>query len=95
MEAAGDLSGAEASLGEPADVMASYGPWWAIRGRFARAQVDNDVADAFFLEAISQDPLDVEVACESIDPAYFPAFAASRALCEAARKRGEPPFGGD
>jgi hypothetical protein len=95
MEAAGDLEGAEASVGEPADVIASYGPWWAIRGRFARARVENDQADAFFLEAISQDPLDVEVACESIDPAYFPAFATSRALCEAARKRGEPPFGGD
>ena len=36
-----------------------------------------------------------QLACESIDAAYFPAFAASRALCEAARKRGEPPFGGD
>jgi hypothetical protein len=95
MEANGDLAGAAASIGTPADVAAAYGPWWAARGRFARAQLIEGDADAFFQEAVGQEPFDVECACESLDPQYFPAFAASRDLCEAARARKEPAFGGD
>jgi hypothetical protein len=100
-ESAGNLAVVEASLGEPKDVVSSYGPWWAIRGRFARARGDaagtggaHD-ADGFFEEAVSQDPLDVECACESLDPAFSPASPAPRALCDAARKRDEPSIGGD
>ena len=97
-EAAGNAAVVTASLGEPKDVVSSYGPWWAIRGRFARAQPDGvgaKDADAFFQEAVGQDPLDVECACESLDPAFSPASPAPRALCDAARKRGEPGIGGD
>jgi hypothetical protein len=112
----------DAVLGEPKDVVSAYGPWWAIRGRFARMREADDKgadknagtnADAFFLEAIADDPFDVESACQNVDgpregggppsrPGPVPPAGASpaqadatRALCDAARKRGEPPLGQD
>ncbi len=94
-EAAGSTAVVEASLGEPKDVASSYGPWWAIRGRFARARGDGPAAEGFFLEAFAQDPLDVESACETLDAASSPDAPAGRALCEAARHRGEPGIGRD
>jgi hypothetical protein len=109
-EAAGNTAVVEASLGEPKDVTSSYGPWWATRGRFARARGDGATADGFFQEAVAADPLDVECACESLDSASSTASAgapgvttlaapyaspAPGALCDAARKRGEPSLGGD
>jgi hypothetical protein len=95
LEAAGNGPVVEASLGEPKDVASSYGPWWAIRGRFARARGDGPTADGFFVEAVAQDPLDVESACETLDPASTPSAPAARELCEAARHRGEPGPGKD
>jgi hypothetical protein len=94
-EASGNTAVVEASVGEPKDVASSYGPWWAIRGRFARARGDGPAADGFFLEAVAQDPLDVESACETLDPASSPPTPAAKALCEAARHRGEPGLGKD
>ena len=94
-EASGSGAVVEASLGEPKDVASSYGPWWAIRGRFARARGEGPTADGFFLEAIAQDPLDLESACESLDSASSPASPAAKSLCEAARHRGEPGLGKD
>jgi hypothetical protein len=98
LEAAGNDAAVVASLGEPKDVVSSYGPWWAIRGRFARAGGDAagaSDANGYFEQAVGQDPLDVECACESLDPAFSPASPAPHALCDAARKRGEPSIGGD
>jgi len=94
-EAAGNGPVVEASLGEPKDVASSYGPWWAIRGRFARARGDGSSADGFFLEAVAEDPLDVESACETLDGASAPSAPPASALCEAARHRGEPGIGKD
>ena len=48
-EASGNGAVVEASLGEPKDVASSYGPWWAIRARFARVRRDGAGADGFFL----------------------------------------------
>lgn len=94
-EASGSVSVVEASLGEPKDVASSYGPWWAIRGRFARTRGDGPAADGYFMEAVAQDPLDEESACETLDPASSPAAPAAKDLCEAARHRGEPRLGQD
>jgi hypothetical protein len=94
-EAAGSGAVVEASLGEPKDVASSYGPWWAIRGRFARARGDGAAAEGFFLEAVAQDPLDIESACETLDAASSPASPPAKALCEAARHRAEPGLGKD
>jgi hypothetical protein len=95
-EASGNGAVVEASLGEPKDVASSYGPWWAIRGRFARTRGDGPTADGFFLEAVSQDPLDLESACETLDTAApAPPSPAAQDLCEAARHRGEPGIGRD
>lgn len=107
----GESAKIEAVLGEPKDVVSSYGPWWAIRGRFARLREAPDAvsADAYFLEAIADDPFDIESACQSLPSdektAPVPPGGASaakpeqadatRALCDAARKRGEPPAGRD
>jgi hypothetical protein len=85
----------EASLGEPKDVASSYGGWWAIRGRFARLRGDEPTADGYFVEAVAQDPLDEESACQSLDVASSPAAPPAAELCEAARHRGEPRLGQD
>ena len=85
----------ETVLGEPREVVSSYGPWWAIRGRLARLRSDDVAADGFFLEAIGDDPLDVESACQTLEPSGSPSGDPERRLCDAARKRGEPPLGQD
>ena len=36
----------------------SYGPWWAIRGRWARLKGDEPTATASFIEAVAADPLE-------------------------------------
>jgi hypothetical protein len=94
LEAAARAKDAEAAVGEPKDVLASYGPWWALRGRLAHARNDAAVAEPSFWEALAADPLDVEAACETLgdDP---PPDPAKRPLCDAARHRGEPPLGRD
>jgi hypothetical protein len=94
-EASGNTAVVEASLGEPKDVSSSYGPWWAIRGRFARGRGEGPLADGYFAEGVAEDPFDVESACETLDSASSPAAPEAAALCEAARHRGEPPLGKD
>jgi hypothetical protein len=98
LEEAGRREEGEALVADPRQVIASYGPWWALRGRWARlrgAPGDDALANASFLEAIAADPLYPEAACETVDPAAVVPDAAKAALCEAARARGEPAFGGD
>jgi hypothetical protein len=95
-EAAGSGAVVEASLGEPKDVAGPFGPWWAIRGRFARIRGDEPTAEGYFQEGVANDPLDVEAACETLDAASSPAapaLGAAAELCEAARQRGEPRVG--
>jgi hypothetical protein len=85
---------------KPDHVGSSYGPWWALRARWAASQGDeSSVSDSLF-EALAADPLDFEVACGTVDrdaPAAVATTqrAADRALCNAARARAEPPFNGD
>ena len=50
----------------------SFGPWWAIRGRWARAGADNGTAEPSFYEAVAADPLDVESACEGLEATSAP-----------------------
>jgi hypothetical protein len=81
------------SLGDPKDLASSYGPWWAIRGRFAREHGDESLAGSSFFQAVATDPLEVEAACETLDGASVgkpPPFAE---LCAAARERNEPGIG--
>jgi hypothetical protein len=92
LEALGTVEEAAPLLADPKAVSASFGPWWAIRGRTAR---DPAIADPSFVEAVAADPLDVEPACRTLDPATLPEDAVARLLCDAARKMGEPPLGRD
>jgi hypothetical protein len=71
----------------------SFGPWWALRGRWANSTGDSNTARTSFSEALSVDPLDPESACESIDVsrAAVPADG-SGPVCDAARARAGPPF---
>jgi hypothetical protein len=92
LEALGRAEEAAPLLAEPKDVSASFGPWWAIRGRLAK---DPAVADSSFVEAVAADPLDIEPACRTLDPAAQPEDNVARLLCDAARKMGEPPLGRD
>jgi hypothetical protein len=75
---------ARRTLGEPAEMAASYAPWWAIRGRLTKDA-------SAFVEAVAQDPFDVEAACESLDGSA----KAGDPLCEAARGAGIPDVGTD
>jgi peptidase MA superfamily protein len=89
------VADAEPLVQDPKQVASPYGPWWAIRGRFARGRGDGGLADASFAEAVSVDPLDVEAACESVGDEAQPADPAGVPLCEAARARNEPKLGSD
>jgi hypothetical protein len=95
LEAAGRREEGDALVADPTQVISSYGPWWAIRGRWARLRGDEATATASFVEAVAADPFDPEGACETLDPAAAPADARAKALCDAARSAGEPPFEGD
>jgi hypothetical protein len=95
LEEAGRQAEGEPLVADPRQVLTSYGPWWAIRGRWARLRGDAGAATDAFVEAIAVDPFDVEAACETLDPAAPPPDPAHRPLCDAARARREPPFDGD
>jgi hypothetical protein len=111
LEESGRREEAEPLMADPSQVLSSYGPWWATRGRWARGRGDEAVATSSFREAVAADPLDPEGACESIDasaavdpaapsgsavvPTASPPAAASTPLCAAARQTGEPPFDAD
>jgi hypothetical protein len=95
LEAVGRTKEAEALVADPKDVVSSFGPWWAVRGRFARTRGEGETADSSFVEAVANDPLDTECACEGIDAASRPKDPAGQFLCDAARARGEPGIGQD
>ena len=76
---------------DPKQVTSSFGPWWAVRGRWMRLQGDEPASAASFFEAVAADPFDAEGACQTIDPAEAPASPEDRALCEAARAAGADP----
>jgi hypothetical protein len=95
LEAAGRRAEGEPLVADPRQVLSSYGPWWAIRGRWARLGGNEPTATASFIEAVAADPFDAEGACETIEAADSPAEADKKALCDAARARGEPTFEGD
>ncbi len=95
LEALGRGEEGAAILSDPRTVAASFGPWWAVRGRLARAKSDDAVADPAFVEAVAVDPLDVEPACEGIEATSAPKDPLGRPLCDAARARHEPDIGKD
>jgi hypothetical protein len=95
LAAAGRRAEGEALVSDPKQVLSSYGPWWAVRGRWTRLGGDEPTAAASFIEAVASDPFDVESACESIDPGFAPSDPGKKALCDAARAAGAPPFDGE
>jgi len=95
LEAAGRREEGQALVADPKQVLSSYGPWWAVRGRWARLGGDEPTAAASFIEAVAADPFDAEGACETIDPASRPSDPGKKALCDAARAMPGGPFGGD
>jgi hypothetical protein len=95
LEADGRLSDAAPLVADPAEVSAPYAPWWALRGRLARVRGDHGVADLSFVEARGGDPLDVEAACEGLEPTSRPRDVRLHPLCEAALARQEPGVGQD
>jgi hypothetical protein len=94
LEEAGRRAEGDPLVADPHLVLTSYGPWWAIRGRWARLAGDEGSAAASFIEAVAADPFDPEGACETVDP-HAPPPDPQKQLCDAARARGEPPFEGD
>jgi hypothetical protein len=96
LEALGKVPEGRAAIGGPADVGAPYAPWWAVRGRLARAQGDAATADPSFEEAIALDPFAFEPACEVTPPGTNASPAPKYpALCTTAKAAGEPDLGQD
>jgi hypothetical protein len=95
LEAAGRREEGEPLVADPKQVVTTYGPWWAVRGRYARMRTDEPTGIASFIEAVAADPFDVESACETVDPTAQPPDPAHRPLCDAARAGGQPEFGAD
>jgi tetratricopeptide (TPR) repeat protein len=95
LEALGRTDDAAALVADPKQIASTYAPWWAIRGRLARARGDDAMADPSFAEAVAVDPLDVEVACETVTVDGKPKDPAMVPLCDAARARHEPTLGRD
>jgi hypothetical protein len=95
LEMAGRREEGAPLVGDPADVVASYGPWWALRGRWARSRGDDDTAVRSFFEAVAADPFDPEGACEAADPPAVPARPSRSPLCDAARAYEAPAFDAD
>jgi hypothetical protein len=93
LESLGRETDAAPLVADPQDVVSSFGPWWAIRGRWARERGDDVRAEASFFEALAADPLDVEVACEGILATHSPKNPLQQPLCDAARARQEPGIG--
>jgi hypothetical protein len=86
----------EGLMADPARVEAPYGPWWAMRGRWALLRSDVPVATDSFASAVALDPLGVEAACGTLDAAGPPAPPpfADPALCAAARAYPDAPYDG-
>jgi hypothetical protein len=98
--ALGRKADGEREVHDPHAVGSTFGPWWAIRGRWQRVDGEGAEADASFVEAVATDPFDVESACE-VDgsltdvPDDSGPETAARLLCDAAKARHEPPLGQD
>jgi hypothetical protein len=95
LELAGRRDEGDALVADPHQIVSSFGPWWAIRGRWARLQGDEGTATSSFVEAVAADPFDPDGACETVDGAQHPDEPGKAALCEAARAAGTPAFGED
>jgi hypothetical protein len=85
----------EPLLGDPKEVLSPFGRWWAVRGRWARLRGNEALAEGSFAEALGADPLDPEVACETVDEASFPVEPHRRPLCDAAWAWARPTFDAD
>jgi hypothetical protein len=85
LEAAGRRDESEPLVSDPTQVVASFGPWWAARGRAQRFRGDEPSANASFLEAVATDPLAPEAACESMGGSDPPPDPVKAPLCDAAR----------
>jgi hypothetical protein len=95
LELAGRREEGEPLVADPADVTSSYGPWWAMRGRWVRSKGDEAEAAHSFFQAVAADPLDPEGACEAVDPRGRPSAPSGTPLCEAARAYAPPPYDAD
>lgn len=98
LEADDDVPAAAALVERPEDWIASFGPCWSMRARLAHGRGDAPVAESATAEALAHDPLAVETACGVLPKDAAGAVVddpVRRALCEAARARGEPDIGGD
>jgi hypothetical protein len=67
LEAVGRREEAAPLMADPSQVLSSYGPWWATRGRWARDRGDEGAATLSFGEAVAADPFDPEGACEALE----------------------------
>jgi hypothetical protein len=76
---------------DPQELLLSYGPWWASRGRWARGRGDEASAAASFAEAVDNAPLDPEAACETRPGSPSPERSADP-LCAAAQSWAPVPF---
>ena len=79
-------------MADPSQVLSSYGPWWAIRGRWARAGATKRRGGSSFDEAVAaRIPSTRKAACETLDPAGCARpIPASKASPRCARQRGRP-----
>lgn len=93
LDAKGDTAGAEALVDDPKSWVAAFGPCWALASRLARTRGDQAKADSTRQDALAHDPLSVEAAC--LATTADPSSSGSGALCDAAKRRGEPDLGKD
>jgi hypothetical protein len=83
-------------VADTADVVASFGPWWAMRGRWAAARGDETGALESFGQAVAVDPFGPEAACGEASGASGASGAREHGpLCAAARAYPPSPFDAD
>ena len=93
LEEAGRRKEAEPLIADPSRLTSSFGPWWALRGRWERVGGDELAAGQSFGEAVAVDPFNVEAACEGAERSAVPKDADKVPLCDAAREAtADPPF---
>jgi hypothetical protein len=95
LEGAGRREEGGPLVADSKQVLWSYAPWWALRGRWARLRGDEGSAVASFTEAVAADPFDEEGACESMGNEGAVPVPAKTPLCDAARFAKESPFDED
>jgi hypothetical protein len=93
LESLGRIPEGAPLVADAKEVASSFGPWWAVRGRWARALGDEATAAPAFIEAVATDPLGLEAACEGVEVTRAPMSPLGLPLCEAARARNEPGIG--